>query len=112
MNDELRLDLLRLLQVGEANAITASSLSESLGLDDGITSETVRLELIKPMIEENGIPIGSCSKGYFILETKEELSASVDDLNRRIRGMENRKRGLRRGWLKFKGKKPRKIEEV
>ncbi len=111
MSIELMRRVLDLLGMGKRNAVTAAVLSRRLGLNDGITSEDLRLGLIKPMIEEHGIPIGSCSRGYYILEEAEEFEEVIGDLNHRIRGMQNRKRGLRRGWNRFQGERPVLEEE-
>ena len=107
----IKQDLLNLLRLGKKSAVTAEWLSNMLGLRDGITSEVLRLNLVKPMIEEDLIPIGSCPKGYYIIETKEELNENFEDLANRIRGMQNRRRGLQAAWDKHQGTRPDTVEE-
>lgn len=102
----MQLELMGILRVGKDNAITAAALSEALNLEGGVTSESLRLNLVKPLIEEHHIPIGSCSRGYYIIATEEEFNEVMEDLTHRIRGMQNRKRGLRRGWNLHRGERP------
>ena len=102
----IRAELLALLKMGKDNAITAADLSDELGLTGGITSETLRLGIIKPMIEEDHIPIGSCSKGYYLISCQTEYFEVYNDLEHRISGMKVRQKGLTRGFEKFKGKRP------
>jgi len=58
------------------------------------------------MIEEDHLPIGSCSEGYYLISNKEELDEVLDDLDHRILGMRNRQHALTNGFNQFKGKRP------
>ena len=71
----LPVDHLRVLQViedhrGKRNAILSPWVAETVGLGD----RKVR-QLIKELVEDHGIAIGSCSSGFFIPGTPEEVQA-------------------------------------
>ena len=53
---------------GKAAAISAAELVSQTGIPD----RKMR-DLVKALVEEHGIPIGSCPSGFFIAETAEEI---------------------------------------
>lgn len=52
------------------------------------TEEIVR-EMIRELLED-GVPIGSCRKGFFIISTADELAEVVAGLRARQEGIETR----------------------
>jgi hypothetical protein len=80
--------LLRTKARGRGAAIRASVIREVAGLPKTLTEELVR-ELIRELIAD-GNPIGSRGKGYFLIETMEELKEVVDGLRARQEGIETR----------------------
>ena len=87
------------LQDGRGGAITAKKLGELIGAKDGNTSEPTR-QLIKSCIETHKMPIGSCNKGYFLIDSGPELEEVIQSLKGRISGIEDRIKSLEQGWEK------------
>ena len=65
----------------------------------GNTNEPTR-GLIADCINNNNYPIGSCNKGYFLIDSQEELDEVVASLQSRIDGIKNRIEALKTGWKK------------
>jgi hypothetical protein len=92
-------DLIDELEDGAANAKNADIIENNLGLDSGRTNEPTR-QLITECIVNDKYPIGSGSKGYFLIDSEEELRDVVRSLEGRIHGLKNRIDALREGWNK------------
>lgn len=73
---------------GKAAASRSGVIRKHAGLPPSLTEEIVR-EVIRELLEE-GVPIGSCVKGYFIIESMEELRKVIDGLRARQQGIETR----------------------
>ena len=74
---------------GRANAISSNLIGTALGIDDGNGNPVVRGDILVIM-RETGLPIGSCSDGYFVIVTPRELTDYVGHLEDRIAGIEDR----------------------
>ena len=96
--EELKRKILQVLKRGKGSSLPSSAVRYEIGAPESRTDVLVS-RLIRDLIEE-GHPIGSCQKGYFIIESKEELDEVLEDLRARAAGIETRIRKLRLG---FKG---------
>jgi hypothetical protein len=96
MTREMR-DVLRCLRRGKANALYSGVIRAEAGLPGGRTEEVVR-DTIKALIYDEGVPIGSCSRGYYIIETDEELEEVAGDLQNRADGCISRANQIRQNW--------------
>ena len=65
----------------------------------GNTNEPTR-GLISECILDDKYPIGSCSHGYFLIDSEDELNEVVASLRSRIDGIEARIASLREGWTR------------
>ena len=74
--------------VGKEKAEKSPKIRTMCALPASQTEEIVR-EMIRELLED-GVPIGSCAKGYFVIETLEELTEVVEGLRSRIQGIETR----------------------
>lgn len=88
--------ILRTKARGKGAAIQASVIRETAGLPKTLTEELVR-ELIRDLIAD-GNPIGSRGKGYFLIETMQELTEVVAGLRARQEGIETRIRLISRAF--------------
>lgn len=75
-HDEM--NILRMIQRGKANAIKEKVLSAATGLQGVEVRETIR-----HLIMEHGVLIASCSHGFFIAETAEEITEATRSLRHR-----------------------------
>lgn len=75
---------------GKSRAITVQRIVDTLdlGSDNGLTNPVAR-KAIRELIED-GMPIGSCGKGYYLLVTKEEFDEYLKNLHGRIAGIRKR----------------------
>ncbi len=84
---------------GSDNAITVAKIADKISMiDTGLTNPRTR-QMIKEIIYESELPIGSCSKGYYIIKTKEEFAANVGSLQGRIEGIQDRINNLVTAWI-------------
>lgn len=81
-------ELLELRCRGKKNAMRSSMIREAAGLPASLTEEIVR-EVIRELIQE-GLAVGSCRKGYFIIQTMKELREVIEGLRARQQGIETR----------------------
>lgn len=68
---------------GRQNAIISDDIREALGLEWGRTEEATR-ELIRDMVIDLRLPIGSSTNGFFIIVNIEDLNVAVAHLNSRV----------------------------
>lgn len=83
---------------GKENAITVQQIADMINRHDlGLTNPKTRFE-IKDIIKREGLPIASCGKGYYLINTEEEYLEYVEQLKGRIKGIELRLRILENAW--------------
>lgn len=87
----------RLLKRGKANAVSARKLANETNLRSDRTDIHIR-SVISALIAEDGMALGSCSRGYYIISTDEELTEVRDGLRARIRGMVLRRSRISRNY--------------
>lgn len=93
----MKTDIIALLQrhKGKANALTVEEITRRLHIKKiGFTNPHVR-KAIKEIIKDSQIPIGSCAKGYFLIETENERLEVIDNLVKRQAGISTRIKALR-----------------
>lgn len=71
---------------GKSNAIASKRISEAMDFPMEDT-QAVSRKAIWDTVEEYGLPLISCNKGYFIAETDEEMKAFNANYEKRISGM-------------------------
>jgi len=87
---------------GKGMAVTVKNIATALAIqeDGGITNPITR-KMITEIIETSRLPIGSCSNGYFLITTEDELNDYVKNLNSRIAGIRQRIMNVQRAFLDF-----------
>ena len=76
MDNDLKAEVLRQLGIGKDKALTGNLLKQRLGLKD---TRPIRLAIID-LIVDDGIPIVSNDKGYFLAQTPEECKEALKKL--------------------------------
>ena len=89
--------LISVLKDGIKNSLTSTKIQELIGTLPSRTEEPTR-DLIRECIMEDKYPIGSYNKGYFLINTQEELDKVIKSLENRIDGIEKRIKCLKNGW--------------
>ncbi len=100
MDNNIKSKILSAIPKGKNNAMTAKNLSIKLGLPTNDTNFTLR-KIIKVMVEEDGELIGSTTanpKGFFLINSKDELGSYLDSLEKRIEKTINRRNSLIDNW--------------
>ncbi len=90
-------DVIKLIPKGKANAKRSDQIAANLGVDDDKTNWNIR-NIIKMAIEDGNL-IGSCKKGYYIIETADELDSVVEGLESRVHGIRTRITHLQHNWI-------------
>lgn len=90
-------NLLRILKKGRRLAIPAGVLSDALGINTRSSTYVEVRTLVKEAILD-GHPIGSCSKGFYIIADHKELWDVIASLEKRKKGLQNRIDALRRAY--------------
>jgi hypothetical protein len=89
---------------GRNNPITSDEIKAHIGIND-INGNLHTRKLITETIEMYNLPVGSTTtpqKGYYWMETNEELNDCVADLDGRIAGMEQRKQMIIKNYKESK----------
>jgi hypothetical protein len=84
------------IALGKGHSVSARVIANATNLRLDRTDVKVR-SIISALIED-GQPIGSCSDGYYLIETEEELAEVVEQIQVRIRGMQWRIRTVRKNF--------------
>jgi hypothetical protein len=91
--EEQRLDEIRKILLkhrGKENPIAANKISKLLQIPEDDTVPTTR-RLITKLIVEEGMPIAAFGRGYFYIETIDELTEYMNYLDEKILQTTNRK---------------------
>ena len=83
--------------VGPNQAITSSELADELEITDGEANPATR-EAIRIVCEERGLPVAASARGYYVIESTDELEEYLESLDGRIAGIQKRKRLVARAW--------------
>lgn len=86
---------------GKKNAITSKSISKTMGFPMEDT-QSVSRQAIWDTAEEFNLPLVSCSKGYFLAETDEEIKEYNENIQRRINGMEETRKMVNKNYKEWK----------
>lgn len=99
VSGELLDELERVLRehVGPSEAITSSELADKLEITDGEANPATR-EAIRIVCEERGLPVAASSRGYYVIESTNELEEYLESLDGRIAGIQKRKQLVARAW--------------
>ena len=95
----------------KANPITSEYLGDQLGLND-IEGNWKARNLISEVIRRTGLPLAANGRGYYKMETLEDLKEYRESLQRRIVEMTDRISLAERSFLKAYGKLPELTEEI
>lgn len=74
---------------GANNPITAKEISSMMGFDMEDTQHMCR-QIIKRTMDMFSLPVISCTRGYYIANTDEEIQSYCDNIRGRIKGMRQR----------------------
>lgn len=75
---------------GSDNPITSREINEEIGADN-IGSFPSTRAIIREIMIEDQIPVAGSNQGYYVIETEEELSEYVDNLEERVLSISDRK---------------------
>lgn len=90
--------LLRVLGRGKSSAKRADQIQSELCVEPQRTGESARA-LIQYAILQHQCLIGSGNRGYWLIDTREEFLCYMQNLERRIAGIQARQAALREAWL-------------
>jgi hypothetical protein len=85
---------------GKANAINAKEIATQLHIPDNATYGSTR-GLIKKVIIAYELPIGATQKGFFVIESQQELDEEITKLNKRVVGIRNRAEKVKANYKQF-----------
>lgn len=85
---------------GKANAITAKRISASMRypMED---TQAISRKNIHQTAEEYNLPLLSCSKGFYIAETQEELDEYNQNIDNRINEMDRKRKLVNENYRKL-----------
>jgi len=75
---------------GKNQAITVAEVASLVSTHSFDFSCSPVRAAIREIIENKQLPIGSCNKGYYLIETEQERSQVINDLMSRIIGIQAR----------------------
>jgi len=77
----------------KAEAITSGELADRLNVGDGEANPKTR-EVVRDVIKSHDLPVVSCHAGYYVADSLVEIEDELESLDRRITGIEQRKKRL------------------
>jgi hypothetical protein len=84
------IDMFTSYHVGKERAVTVGRIARSLGhKDTGLTNPQLR-SVIRDILMEGEYPIGSCSRGYYMITTEGERQEYLANLRKRRDGINSR----------------------
>ncbi len=86
---------------GKKNAITSKQISEVMGFPMEDTQSVSRHE-IWTTAEQYRLPLVSCSRGYFIAETDDEIDTYNKNIQKRIDGMSQTREIVNQNYKEWK----------
>ena len=92
MNKDLVRGYLHAQCLGKGKAVPSQALEQALNLSGNSLRKQVN------RLRREGVPIASCSRGYFYAETEEELQRTIRQLQSRIKKIAYAERGLIKAW--------------
>jgi len=90
--------LINTLGIGKAAAQSVPVVEQALGIPTRGTNNDGTRTFVRRSILENDLPIGSHGGGYWIIDTSAEFTEALDQIEGRIRALEERRLALIRGW--------------
>jgi len=87
---------------GKSNAIASKRISEAMRFPMEDT-QSVSRKAIWDTAEEYGLPLISCSKGFFIAQTDEEMAEYNANIQKRIDGMERTRKMANKNFEEWNG---------
>lgn len=84
-------------RVGPDQAITSSEIAEQEIIEDSEANPVTR-RAIRALVEERGVPIAAGSRGYYRIETVDQLDDYIESLDGRIAGIQERKELVCKAW--------------
>lgn len=88
---------------GQENPISAREINEVIEVDTVGSFPRTR-ELVRELLFEEKIPVAGGNAGYYVVETKAELTAYLENLDSRMGKIAERRYAIRRaaqGWDAF-----------
>jgi len=95
--EESKLKVIRAIPEGRENAIPGGDIADKIP-----QKPTTLYDMIPELRSQYGIPVGSCSKGYFIVTDPDELQKQIDRYDSQIQTAQKRKRELVEAYNKVK----------
>ena len=94
--DQLKRLIKSVLLPGKEYAIKSGDIYDRIKheLDWETESETYQpiRKACTMLLEEEHFPLGSCGKGYYVMDSESEIIENMDSVSNRIRGLERRQR--------------------
>lgn len=75
---------------GAVNAVPLSRMAKDLNLADDATCSRTRQVIREELLENRRIPVGSSTKGFFIIKDQDEAATYVRSLYSRSQEIDNR----------------------
>ncbi len=92
--------------VGKANAMSVAALENAIGGTPSGTNNDDTRGLVKDMIMNDHVPIGSTSyHGYWLIDSDNECDDVCDQLDRMIQTYTDKRDAIRSGWARRKASK-------
>lgn len=99
MSSEIKDILLK--HKGKENKITSKEISAKMGFPMEDT-QSVSRKAIWDTAEEYGLPLVSCSRGYYLANSQEELDEYNENIQKRIDGMEKTRKMANKNFKEWK----------
>ena len=94
--DQLMQYLISNNHIGRQNPLTARNLAKHFGISDGGVEVEMR-NIIRKAIDQGGL-IGSCNRGFYIIDSLAEIEHNLNSLKSRAKNIIERRRNMMNNW--------------
>ena len=86
---------------GKANKITSAQIAEAIGINEDATYAKTR-NMILNCAKTYSLPLAANTKGYYLITSKEEYNEYIANLDKRIAGIQERKKIITENYKEWK----------
>jgi len=88
---------------GKENAITVADMADKIGMYDDVVTNPRTRQLIREIIDDLSLPIGSCQQGYYLISNLAEYEEYSQNLFSRAISIQTRRKNLRKAFVEMYG---------
>ena len=95
--EEFEHKIIKVFKTNEKKYVTVKEISKLINVNEKKYNRLIR-RIIQNIVNNQKLLIGSCSKGFFIIETQDDYNVSINKLLKIRDGIDKRINNLETSW--------------